>query len=281
MSDDTINQSTPGNLGTLGDRLRLLEGIIGHQVPARYFVQKEVAAILGIDAPGWNRRLNGTSPARPMELARLVDLYKLGPEIDFTIFEEANRDRFLARLKDAQVGTYGASALTLLCNRLRRAATEPQNKANRVKLQTYRSRETRGGVGRPQGEPIDRTAFRIGDLVRVICAGPANRALVLLNATINGRVWLLTPTDYAPLAYSGQEPLIVPDDLSDPFEIQRPSEQYYIYALWTDADSASLFQHVERHEDELTDNSARTLLRRLDAVKEPLAAAAFNYTVGR
>ena len=75
--------------------------------------------------------------------------------------------------------------------------------------------------------------------------------------------------------------VIVPDDLSDPFAIDRPLAQYYLYALWTDADTASLFQHVERHDDELTDHSARTLLRRLDAIKEPLAVAAFNYSVGR
>jgi hypothetical protein len=286
--DDNVDEpaedrtaAPPDELRTLGDRLKLLEGIVGHQLPARHFVQKEVAKMQGLDAPAWNRRLKGTSPVRELELAKLVDIYRLGPEIDFTIFFETSRRRFLARLKDARIGTYGGSTLTLLCNRIRRASLEPANKAYRVRLQTVRSRAIRGGVGRPREEPLHRYSVAMGDSVRVVCSGPPGRALVLLNAAVSGRVWLLSPTGYAPQAQSQAEPLTVPDDLSDPFTVDGPAEQYYLYALWTDSGTASLFQHVEQHQDELTDDAAATLLKRLEAIEEPLAAAFFNYGVER
>jgi hypothetical protein len=266
---------------TLGERLKLLEGIVGHQLPARHFVQKEVAKLLGLDAPAWNRRLSGTSPVRELELAKLVSIYRLGPEIDFTIFLETSRRRFLARLRDARIGTYGGSPLTLLCNRIRRASLEPANKAHRVRLKVVRSPATRGGVGRPRDEQPHRHVVAMGDMIRVACSGPVGGALVLLNAAVSGRVWLLTPTDYAPQAHSSAEPVVVPDELSAPFTVDGPPEQYYLYALWTDAGTASLFQHAERHEDELTDAAAAILLKRLEAIKEPLAATCLNYSVER
>jgi len=101
-------------LPRLGQYIDALAGIIGHQHRAQVFTGRHIAQRLGIDAAQWTRKRKGQSAIHPAELARLIDLFQLGPRLDYRLFFAADLDEFLHLLSQAQVGTYGETVTSKL-----------------------------------------------------------------------------------------------------------------------------------------------------------------------
>jgi len=101
-------------LPQLGQYIDALAGVIGHQHRAQVFTGRHIAQRLGIDAAQWTRKRKGQSAIHPAELARLIDLFQLGPRLDYRLFHAANLDEFLHLLSQAQVGTYGETVTSKL-----------------------------------------------------------------------------------------------------------------------------------------------------------------------
>jgi|GEM_PF-1720065 len=263
----------------LKEKLSALEGIIGHQRHERCFVQNHQAKYLGLDSAQWSRKVNGETRIRESELAKLIELFDLGPRLDYRLFFAPTLETFLGLLEAAGVGTYGGSFRTRLCNLLHSRARICRN---RIRVISTRQTAQRGGIGRAVAKRPEPPILHYNEEVRVVCEGPIGRYLVLLNTSYSGGVTVLTPTEADPLQFTTTSIVTVPDSGAEPFKVQAESDDFYLYALWTDVDTARLFLHQGSGlSDDLSEEAARLIFSRVHPQREQVEAAAFNFTVSR
>ncbi len=158
-------------LPQLGQYIDALAGIIGHQHRAQVFTGRHIAQRLGIDAAQWTRKRKGQSAIHPAELARLVDLFQLGPRLDYRLFFAADLDEFLHLLSQAQVGTYGETVTSKL---VRLFWQQSMNSRLAISLDETFQKSHPSAKNRTPGKNVPH-AVSFGSKMSIDISGPENQ----------------------------------------------------------------------------------------------------------
>lgn len=255
---------------TLGEFIDALSGVIGHQVKPSMFLGTVLADALGKDPAQFSRMRNSRS-ASPLELLKLLKVFRLERAVDYRIFDSPDIDGFLAELRRAGVGIYGGSSRAQLLGLLSKAAKT--GKAS-LTLQVVSRPVTRArGLGPPEAEDPEIPVLVQGTSVRLVCTGPANRHLVVLQHVGEGEIEILMPSRVAPKTRVTQAVTVIPTPDSDLDVLTVRTEAGYcrLFAAWVDATVAERV-HLALAEDRdttgLDDPTASALCRLLESAED-------------
>lgn len=260
---------------TLGDFIDALSGVIGHQVPANLFVGKVLADALGKD-PGAFTRMRQSRTVAPMELLKLLRIFRLERVVDYRIFQSPDIDTFHAELRRHGVGIYGGSARAELLGQL--AALAKPGKAS-ITLQVVSRPALRArGLGVPEVDDPSIQVLVRGSTVRLVCNGPANRHLLLFQHVGEDEVHVLMPSRFAPKTLAAKTTITVPTRDSDLDVLTVGSEPGFcrIFGAWVDSTVAERL-HMAVAEDadvtNLDDPTASALCRLLESSEQAVVAS--------
>lgn len=267
---------------TLGEFIDALSGVIGHQVPANLFLGTVLADALGKD-PAQFSRMRNSRTASPLELLKLLRVFRLERAVDYRIFDNPDIDSFLADLRSAGVGIYGGSSRAQLLGLLSKAAKA--GKASIALEVVSRPVMRARGLGPPEEDDPSIPVLVQGTRVRLVCTGPANRHLIILQHVGEGEVEILMPSRVAPRTQVSQAVTMIPTPESDLDVLTVRTEPGFcrLFAAWVDATVAERL-HLALAEDRdttaLDDPTATALCRLLESATDFTAATlTFRTTV--
>lgn len=220
-----------------GGKLDHLEGLLGHLFPKDYFQKARLAENhLGTTRERLSRQRAGTQAVQHRELAKLIDLYRLGRfGLDHTLFRKPMKD-FKALLQAKSVGTYAISGLDHarqeLCAYAMAASGHLTIQLER-RHKHWRFGGTRGiGIDAEGANPAN--AFCIGDEVKLQVHGIDAGYLVVFSDDFSSEIDCIMPSIYAPEMRVEKGIAIIPtaDDLP-PLPVGPPPAYYRLYAIWT------------------------------------------------
>lgn len=133
-----------------GQKLSHLEGLLGAYLPQRLFDSNVQQKTIDCNKFSFSRLRTGARKAANWELARFIDLFDLAKYgFDYRLFFESFT-QFDAVLKQAGVGSYGASAQQQLREALRKACEPGANikvtRDRRLNIGGIGGAEERGGI---------------------------------------------------------------------------------------------------------------------------------------
>jgi len=228
----------PAAQTTFGAKLDALIGVTGHRMPCSHLTGVYLAGKLGISASQYSRKRSGLIPVTERECCILVDEFRIGSQVDYRVFLEPDVDSFLARLKEAGVGTYGADRRSALCQLLFGASLQSRYKVRFSRVIGPFAR--RGPLGLAEHGKDSVPVLRIGGRVNIECAGPEGRNLVVLSTSLDyGRrdtaISILMPSLFAPdTRVAGPKTTLPTDRDLDAFDVTSDVGEHRLYALWTD-----------------------------------------------
>ena len=259
---------------TLGDFIDALSGIIGHQVPANLFVGRVLADALGKD-PGAFTRMRQSRTTAPLELLKLLRIFRLERVIDYRIFQSPDIDTFHAELRRHGVGIYGGSSRAELLGRF--AALARTSKAS-ISLRVMSRPATRArGLGPPEADDPAIPVLVRGSTVRLECNGVANRHILIFQHVGGDEVDVLAPSRFVPNTLARHATTVVPTADSDHDVLHVGTEPGYcrLYAAWVDSTVAQRM-HIGIVDDtdvtKLDDPTASALCRLLESAAQTLVA---------
>ena len=219
---------------TFGQKLDALIGIVGFQMPTHAVSGVHVAKhVLKISPAQFARKRTGNAPMNEQELCKIIDHFKIGSFVDYRVFAEPDVDRFIARLKEAGVGTFGARQREQLCQILYVAG---RGSPYRIRFSRIVGPFTRRGpLGLPDGEDEGRVVLRSGGRVNIECEGPEGRNLIVLTVDQWTNISVLMPSLFAPDTRVPGRIVTLPTarDL-DTFHVKSDPGPHRLFALWTD-----------------------------------------------
>jgi len=212
-----------------GEKLDHLEGIIGHSLPRIYFTSSYQALdVIKSTKAQYSRKRNGDATIARHEIGSLIDLFRLGPKFDYTLFL-LPLDEFKHALKEAGIGTYGLPLRQHFRNQLLTAAGE----GNRIQFLRMPNRKSVGGIG---SEPCDEAipVFNIFDNLRIKIKVPDDGYLLVLNDhPASDQLSILKPSRFVPFEEVDKGTVILPDDIgTEAFPVGGPADFYRIFAIW-------------------------------------------------
>lgn len=274
---------------TFGDKLDALIGVVGHRMPASHVTGVYLAEQLGITPPQFTRKRKGHTPVNERELSIIIDVFKVGAQVDFRIFHEPDVDSFLLRLKEAGVGTYGASQRYSLCQLLYNSSRRSGHSVRFSRVVAPPAR--RGPLGLREDADDGRPVLRIGGRVNIECAGPEGRNLIVVTTTLvsasrEPEISVLMPSLFAPETRIEGRTVVLPTARDfEAFDVTSDPGDHRLYAAWADD------QVVERIRENLDplygvknmdDRTAGAVAALISAVPgERRAVAACDYVVER
>lgn len=229
---------------TFGQKLDALIGIVGYQMPVRsvsgVYLSKNV---LQISAAQFARKRTGNAPVSVQELCKIIDHFKIGRFVDYRVFEEPKLEGFIARLREAGIGTYGASQREQLCQILYAAGRGSDYKVRFSRI--FSPFSQRGPLGFPDREDEGRTVLRSGGRVNIECEGPEGRNLIVFTADQRANISVLMPSLFAPDTRVAGRLITLPTarDL-ETFHVRSDPGQHRLYALWTDDQIAQIVREA-------------------------------------
>lgn len=238
---------------TFGQKLDALIGVVGYQMPTHSVSGVHIAKhVLKISPAQFARKRTGNAPMSEQELCKIIDHFKIGPFVDYRVFGEPDVDSFIARLKEAGIGTYGASQREQLCQILYAAGRGSQHRIRFSRIIGPFSQ--RGPLGFPDGEEEGRAVLRSGGRVNIECEGPEGRNLVVLTVDQRTSISVLMPSLFAPDTRVPGRIVTLPTarDL-DTFHVKSDPGPHRLYALWTDDQVVQVVRKALNHMEDVND----------------------------
>ncbi len=259
---------------TLGDFIDALSGVIGHQVPANLFVGRVLADALGKDPAAFTRMRQSRTIA-PLELLKLLRIFRLERVVDYRIFQSPDIDTFHAELRRHGVGIYGGSSRAELLGLL--ATLAKSGKAS-ISLQVVSRPALRArGLGPPDSSEPSIPVLVRGSTARLTFTGVANRNLLVFQHVGEDEVDILAPSRFAPKTLTAQANTVIPTPDSDFDVLTVGSDPGYcrLFAVWADSTVAERV-HIavvdDRDVTKLDDPTASALCRLLRSAAHTLVA---------
>lgn len=231
---EELGSGEPARPTTFGQKLDALIGVVGFQMPTHSVSGVHIAKyVLKISPAQFARKRTGNAPMSEQELCKIIDHFKIGAFVDYRVFGEPDVDSFIARLKAAGIGTYGASQREQLCQILFAAGRGSRHRIRFSRIIGPFSQ--RGPLGFPDGDDEGRAVLRSGGRVNIECEGPEGRNLVVLTVDQRSNISVLMPSLFAPDTRVPGRIVTLPTvrDL-DTFHVKSDPGPHRLYALWTD-----------------------------------------------
>lgn len=198
--------------------------------------------VFGVDHGGVSRRLSGEIAISAVELSQLVA--RMGIDADGVFPEDLTLppDVLRAKLKDAHLGIYGRSASV----RLYRAAQTFDGPRGRLTINRQQQRSS--AFTATQGDPEPPWhILHAGEAVRIVCIGPTDGRLLLLDYdTDSEEVMLLIPAKAGgwPVATTGGRTEYPDPVLEPPLTVRPLSGNRQATALWL---AAPFTEGIDQH----------------------------------
>lgn len=283
MTNARHSDETERRHATFGQKLDALIGVVGYQMPTHAVSGVYIATeVLRISPAQFARKRTGNAPVSEQELSKIVDHFKLGLYLDYRIFHADTVDEFLDRLKEAGVGTYGASHRHQLCQLLYRAS---QRSRARIRFSRIISPfASRGPLGFPEGNAENRAVLRSGGRVNIECEGPEGRDLMVMTVDEKMSISVLMPSLFAPETRVPGKVVTLPTSRDyETFHVKSDPGPHRLYALWTDDLVVQVVRKsLDPLEDvkDLNDGAVGAIVKLLKGQpEETLIAAVCDYVV--
>jgi hypothetical protein len=269
---------------TFGELLDALIGVASHRMPEQHVRGVYFAQRLKVNTFRFSSMRSGRVPVNDHILAVIIDMFGIGDRVDFRIFYEPTVDAFLARLKEAGVGTYGANQRHGLCQLLFNASRDSPYSIRFSQI--VGPPPARGPLGILERKPNQLQVLKIGSQVKIACSGPEGRNLIVLSANPEAEVSVLMPSLLAPATrYPGKLVTLPTSDDYSFIDVKNDPNRHRLYALWTDDQVAALLRQrldLDKDADDLDDRTAGAMARLISAEPEARrAVAARDYVVER
>ena len=224
-------------IADFGQKLAHLEGVLGAYLPRNVFDSDVQQRHIDCDKFIFSRLRNGKRRAANWELARFVELFDLGRfGFDYRLFL-LPFDDFGDRLRQAGVGSHGATA----AHHLREALRARVDPGARITIRRDRVLGI-GGIGEAPDPGL--TTLTQRDRVTLhLPAGPVAGYLLLLHDHPAGRAMAcLMPSSYAPDGTATAQGLILPQNASgeSSFPVGGDAGYRCLYAIRSQVDLAQL-----------------------------------------
>lgn len=212
----------------LGEKLDVLEGILGVGLPAVYFKRAHQAEWIGTTPQQFTRKCKGKEAVSNRDLSKLIDLYKIGSSFDFRLFDLEIAEIPVV-LSKAKIGSYGQPTTMRFREQLI-AASNPEKPITICRATSKRA----GGIG---GESFvsEVQQFRIQDRVYLHIPIPGEGYLILLNDhPAKDEITVLMPSQFATETFVKGNSIRVPTEQDLPyFPVAGPAGFYRLFAVWT------------------------------------------------
>lgn len=269
---------------TFGAKLDALIGVVGHRVPASHVTGVFLAERLKVSPEQFSRKRTGNAAVNERDLCVIIDLFGIGSQVDYRVFQEPNVAALLDRLKEAGVGTYGANQRYGLCQLLYNASRGSRCSVRFSRIINPRS--VRGPLGLAANNTAGGPVLMVGGRVIIECTGPEGRNLVVLTASREADISILMPSLFAPDTRMAGKVVTLPTAPDfDYFDVLTDPGEHRLYAVWTDDQVVgAIRENLDPLEGvkKMDDRTAGAIARLISNVpKDQRTAAACEYTVER